>query len=596
MSADTIVARLFEQAAQRPQAPAHVIKSDGAWRAISWQAYADEVVRAGKALIASGFAAGETTAILGSNRPEWAVFHIATMAAGGAPAGIYTTSSSEEIRYIVGHAEARLLLVEGAEEWQRVAAVRSQLPELRCVVTMRGAPEIDDDLVVPWETFLARAESTSDAAWDDRAAGLKMDDLATLIYTSGTTGPPKGAMLSHRNLAWTSQKVAELVGARADDWALSYLPLAHIAEQLLTIHAPPTTGSAVYFAESLEKVPENLVEVQPTIVFGVPRIWEKFHAGIMARLEQAPRHRRLLMEWVRRVCARVNDAKNRGRAPSTAARAQYELADRLVLSKLKPAIGLANARECVSGAAPVQKEILEFFASIDVVIREVYGQSEDCGPTALNLPGRTRLGSVGQPLPGIQVRLADDGEILVRGPNVFMGYLKDGAATREALVDGWLRSGDLGRFDADGFLYITGRKKEIIITAGGKNIAPKNIEGALKTCDLVAEAVVIGDRRRYLTALIALDEEAAARYHDEGVAPHESEWIQRRVRAAVDEVNAELARAEQIKRFRILPRPFSIEEGELTPTMKIKRNAVARNFADAIEAMYEDEEPAQSAG
>ncbi len=596
MPADTIVSRLFEQAAQRPQAPAHVVKHRGAWEPISWQSYADEVRRAGRALIALGVKPGHTTAIIGAGRPEWVVFDMATMAAGAAPAGIYTTCSREEIRYIAHHAESRVLLLESHDQWERVAAVWDELPHLQYVVTMRGGPQATDDRVLAWEAFLARGDDVGGGELDERVAGLEMDGLATLIYTSGTTGPPKGVMLSHRNLAWTSKKVAEVVGARPDDWSLSYLPLSHVAEQLLTIYAPPTTGAAVYFAESMDKVADNLKEVQPTVVFGVPRIWEKFFAGVTARLEQAPRHRRLLIAWVRRVCSRVHDARNRGESPSLSTLAQYELANRLVLSKLKPALGLGNARECVSGAAPVQKEILEFFASLDIVIREVYGQSEDTGPTTLNLPSRTKLGSVGPPLPGVQVRIAADGEILVRGPNVFMGYFKDEEATNSTLRDGWLHSGDLGAFDHEGFLHITGRKKEIIITAGGKNISPKNIETSLKNCDLISEAVVIGDGRRYLSALITLDEEAAARYHEDGVAPHESEWIGRRVQATVDDVNRELARVEQIKRFTILPRSFSVEEGELTPTLKIKRAGVARSFSREIEAMYESDEAPRRAG
>jgi long-chain acyl-CoA synthetase len=596
LPADTVVARLFEQAAQRPQAPAHVIKRGGRWQEISWRSYADDVRRVGKALLALGVEPGGTTAILGFNRPEWVVFNVSTMAVGGAPAGIYTTCSSEEIAYIVGHAESRIVLVETEEQWQRVAAVRDRLPALRHVVTMRDAPAIDDELVMSWDELLARGEDVGDDAFDARVAGLEMEGLATLIYTSGTTGPPKGVMLSHRNLAWTSQRVAELVGARPDDWGLSYLPLSHIAEQLLTVHAPPTTGAAVYFAESIDKVPENLKEIQPTVIFGVPRIWEKFHAAVSAKLAEAPAHRRALLDWVRRVCTRVNDAKNRGESPDLATRLQYEVAHRLVLSKLKPLLGLGNARAYVSGAAPINKEILEFFSSLDIVIREVYGQSEDTGPTSLNLPGRTKLGSVGPPLPGVNVRLADDGEILVKGPNVFLGYYKDEAATREALADGWLHSGDLGRIDNEGYLHITGRKKEIIITAGGKNITPVNIEAGLKNSELVAEAVVIGDRRKYLTALLTLDEEAARKYAEDGIAPHESEWIRRRLQSVVDEVNRDLARVEQIKRFTVLPRPFSIEDGELTPTLKIKRNVVAKNFAREIDKMYEGGEATRSAG
>jgi long-chain acyl-CoA synthetase len=320
-------------------------------------------------------------------------------------------------------------------------------------------------------------------------------------------------------------------------------------------------------------------------------VWEKFHAGLAARLGEVTGGKRKLLDWARRVCSEVNARRDRGEAIGRLLQLQYALADRLVISKLKAALGFDRARVLSSGAAPIAPDVLAFFSSIDLPIREVYGQSEDSGPTSYNLVGRTRIGSVGPPLPGVEVKLGDDGEILVRGPNVFMGYYKEPQATAEALVDGWLCSGDLGALDKDGFLTITGRKKEIIITAGGKNIAPKNIEAALKQSPLVGDVIVIGDRRKFLSALITLDETAAARLApDAGVQLAGAPAIRAAVQKQVDEVNETLARVEQIKKFTILPRAFSIADGEMTPTMKLKRKVIAQRYATEIDAMYTDGE------
>jgi long-chain acyl-CoA synthetase len=590
MAEDTIPRRLQQQAKSRPDAPAFHEKKHGAWVQMTYRAYEASVRRAGKALLAVGFEKGSTVAILGFNRPEWVILDVAAMSVGGAPAGIYTTCSPEEVWYIIHHAESPVVLVEDEAQWKKVEQELSRLPKLRHVVFMRGAKVPEHPIALSWEAFLEKGDAVADARFDERLDALEPAGLATLIYTSGTTGPPKGVMLSHANLAWTAQKAAELVGGRASDRSLSYLPLSHIAEQTFSIHGPITQGSAVYFAESLEKVPDNLKEVQPTLFFGVPRIWEKFHAAIAGKLAQAKGVKKAIASLAMATGREVNAVKNEGGTPGALLDLRYRIAQKLVFSKLKPAIGLGSARVCVSGAAPIAREVLEFFSALDVVIYEVYGQSEDTGPTSFNRPGRTRLGSVGPAIPGVEVKIAPDGEILVRGPNVFLGYYKEPEATAEALVDGWLHSGDLGSFDDAGFLHITGRKKEIIITAGGKNIAPKNIEAGLKNHPIVSEAVVIGDRRKYLTALVTLDPEAKERFLKERNLGdgdgHDA--LRQEVQKAVDDVNTRLARVETVKKFFILPRPLSIEHGELTPTLKVKRQAVNRNFSSEIEGMYAD--------
>jgi long-chain acyl-CoA synthetase len=444
---------------------------------------------------------------------------------------------------------------------------------------MRGAEATGAD-VLTWDDLLAKSETVPQSELDKRIDAIEQADLATLIYTSGTTGPPKGVMLSHRNLAWTSQVLLDVAGRPDGDVSLSYLPLSHIAEQMCTVHMPATAGSTVYFAESIEKVPENLKDVRPTVFFGVPRIWEKFHAAMAAKLAETTGAKKQLVDWARSVCARVNAHRDRGERIPRRLEAQYRLADKLVISKIKQAIGFDRVRELISGAAPIAPDVLAFFASLDLPIHEVYGQSEDSGPTSFNLHGRTKIGTVGPPIPGLEVKLGDDGEILIRGPNVFLGYYKEPEATADALRDGWLCSGDLGSFDKDGFLSITGRKKEIIITAGGKNIAPKNIEAAIKELPIVGEAVVIGDRRKYLTALVTLEPTAADKVSGD---------IRSTIQAKIDEVNRSLARVEQVKKFAILERPFGIDTGELTPTMKLKRKVIAQKYAREIEAMYSDD-------
>jgi len=577
---DTIPHRVLRQATTRPSTIAYQAKVNGRWQPTTWRMYVDQIRTCARALMALGLPRGGKVSILGFNRPEWVIFGHAAMMAGGAPAGIYTTCSPEEVQYIVHHSESVVVLVENAEQLAKIKAKRDQLPLLKYVVTMRGAQGTGAD-VLTWDDMMAKSESVSDAELDKRIDAIEQADLATLIYTSGTTGPPKGVMLSHGNLAWTARTLIDMGGAPEGDVSLSYLPLSHIAEQMCTIHMPATMGSTVYFAESIEKVPENLKDARPTVFFGVPRIWEKFHAAMAAKLGETTGAKKRLVEWARGVCARVNAYRDRGEAVPRRLALQYRLADRLVISKIKEAIGFERARELFSGAAPIAPDVLAFFSSLDLPIHEIYGQSEDSGPTSCNLEGRTKLGTVGPPIPGIEVKIADDGEILVRGPHVFMGYLKEPEATAEAMRDGWLCTGDLGAFDADGFLTITGRKKEIIITAGGKNIAPKNIEAAIKELPLVGEAVVIGDRRKYLTALVTLEPTVL------GKVP--ADQIRSTIQARIDEVNLTLARVEQVKKFAILDRPFGIDTGELTPTMKLKRKVIAQKYAPQIEAMYADD-------
>lgn len=598
---ETIPARLFRVAKAHPERPAYLVKRGGAWRTTTYAQYATEVRLAARALISLGFQAGQRVCILGFNRPEWTILDLGAMAAGGAPAGIYTTSSADEAQYILSHAEAPLVLVEDEAQLRKIEQKRDALPHLKHIVTMRGV-KVNAPGVMTWEDFLARGDATSEKEVDERVAALEPKGLATLIYTSGTTGPPKAVMLSHENLAWTADALREAAFSGAGDGrpvpevarTLSYLPLSHVAEQMVSIHCAVTLGNTVYFAESMDKLVDNLKDCRPHLFFGVPRVWEKFHSVIQQKVAAATGPKAKIASWARGVGAQVNAKRAKGEPISGLLAVQYKLATRTVFQKTKEAVGLQDAQVLVSGAAPIAREVVEFLSTIDLFIQEIYGQSEGCGPTSFNLSQRTKFGSVGIPISGCDVRIAEDGEIIMKGKNVFLGYLKDEAATKSTINDeGFLLTGDLGKFDEDGFLWITGRKKEIIITAGGKNITPKNIEENIKTAsDVVAECVVIGDRRKFLSMLVWLDAEASKRFLDRKghVAPsalHESPELRAEVQRAIDAGNEKLARVEQVKKFTICSRALSIDTGELTPTLKVKRNKVSASFSKEIESMYE---------
>ncbi len=592
--ADTIVHRLHENARVRPNAPAYYEKIGDNWVPTSWEEYTRQVRQAARALTALGLEPGDNVSILGFNRPEWVIMDLANMLIGGAPTGIYTTNSPHECKYIIEHAETKVALVENEHQWQKIAQVRGDVASLERIVTMRGA-QIDDEMTLDWDSFMALGDQVEESVIDARMDALEDDQLATLIYTSGTTGPPKGVMLSHKNLARTAANARDLFNITPSDRAVSYLPLSHIAEQLLTVHGPPTSSYAIYFAQfpPQDHLVGNLQEAQPTLIFGVPRIWEKFQAGIAANLSQATGAKAKLVEWAQNVGRQVTELRNRGEEPSGLLAAQHTLADKLVFSKVKAGLGLNCARILLTAAAPISPEILQYFGSLDLNVMEVYGQSEGTGLTTANRAGANKVGTVGQAWPETEVKIADDEEILLKGPNVFMGYFKDPEATAADLRDGWLHSGDLGKMDEDGYVTIVGRKKEIIITSGGKNIAPKNIEAALKDIDLIAQAVVIGEQRRYITALLTLDEEHAAQFAREhgleGQTLHDNAVVIDYVQMQIDEkVNSLFARVEQVRKFTILPRDFTVEDGELTPTLKIKRRVVNEHFAENIEAMYEE--------
>ncbi|KAA5803337.1 long-chain fatty acid--CoA ligase [Alkalicaulis satelles] len=583
-------ARLLDQAERRGDAPAYSVHDGEGWVSTNWRDYAAQTRQAARALIALDFKPDDACAILGFNRPEWTITAIAAMMAGGRPAGVYWTSSEPEIAYILQHSESPVYLVETAEQARNALALKAECPNLAHIIMMQG-PEPAPEGVLSWEAFMALGEDRHDDAVSARLKAITEATIGSLIYTSGTTGPPKAVMLSHGNISWSAGMLSQMFDHREGDAGLSYLPLAHIAEQQASVHNHVASGSNLYFARSMETLAEDLQGARPTVFFGVPRVWEKFHEALRGRLAEATGPKAKIAAWAMGVARRYHDADINGRSPGPVLSLQMGIARALVLNKIKTALGLERARMLISGAAPISKEILTFFTGLDLVIYEGYGQSETSAPTCFNQPGAVRLGSVGRLIDHMEARISEEGELQVKGPNVFAGYMKNNEATESTFTrDGWMRTGDVVRKDEDGFFFITGRIKDIIITSGGKNITPANIETDLMNDPLIEHAVVVGDARPYLTALVTLSEDGLAKFaktQDISVEDaRASEALTAALQTAVDGVNKRYARVENVRKFRVLPAALTVETGELTPTMKVRRNVVTARNSALIDAMY----------
>jgi long-chain acyl-CoA synthetase len=593
----TLVEGFLRQVRTRPDSVAMYFRAGERWAPITWRQFGEAARRVSTFLVSEGVGDGEHAAIWAGNRPEWHIADAGILCAGVCPVPVYFTVSAEQAAYVLGHSEARVAFVESPAVLARLLSVRDRLPQLQRVVVMAGLEDAssEDGLVLSWQEALARGDAASTkhaAGLERRMAAISPNDVATLIYTSGTTGPPKAVMLTHRNCMAAGAAFASFVPADENDRILSYLPLAHIAERGASEFRQYIFGNPTYFASSIDRLAEHLRDVRPTLFFGVPRVWEKMAGGIRAQLDAAPGVRGRLARWAVAVGERAFDARQQGREVGGLLAREWALADRLVLSKIRAATGLDQARLLASGAAPISAGVLRLLGAVGLEVLEVYGQTENTGATTMNRPGKSRIGTVGTPVPGVEVRIAADGEICVRGEVVFAGYHKDEAATAETVVDGWLLSGDVGEFDADGYLRITDRKKDLIITAGGKNIAPSNIETALQRHRLIGNAVVIGDRRPYVSALLTLDMPEAEQFLREGasgvsgdvsIAHHPA--IREELRRHVEEVNTALSGVEQVKRWTVLENVFSIGE-ELTPTLKLRRKVVAERYSAQIEANY----------
>ncbi|CAN5668728.1 AMP-dependent synthetase/ligase [soil metagenome] len=622
MPATTIIERFHERVRTHPEKVALRSKKDGrgvgparpqdGWRDITWREYGDSVKRVGKALHAVGFKSGDKMALLSGNRVEWHFADIGCLSIGGATAPVYTTNSPEQVAYIVGHSDSKVACVENTEQLEKILKVRSELPALEKVVVFEGyAGTADRDLVLTYEDFLALADDIDDQVYEDATSSIKPEDLATFVYTSGTTGPPKAVMLSHGNIWWTATHSEQHIpiGDGENGRALSYLPLSHIAERMISHLLQIYYGTQTWFGGGVPTLIEDLQECKPTYFFAVPRAWEKFFAGVTAKMAAAdPDDRKVkiakkAIETGRKVTELEQEAVARGGKMSDAnvplgLKLQHRVLDKLALTKVRAAFGLEECNLALSAAAPLAPELIWFFHSVGIKITEGYGQSEDNGPTTWNPPDSVLIGTVGTAFPDLEVKLAADGEVLVRGGNVMRGYYKNEEATKETIdSDGWLHSGDVGEFNDHGYLKITDRKKDLIITAGGKNIAPQEIENRLKFHGLISQVVVIGDRRPFLSALVTLDEEKApefAREHGiEGdiAAICRHERTLKEIQAAIDELNSNLAKVEGIKKFRVLERDFLQEENEITPTLKVKRRTIGELYTAVIEEMYDRESP-----
>ncbi len=561
--------------------PALKHKVGDEWVDVSYKQLAEKVKRVALGLVDLGIKPGDKVSILSNTRPEWTYACFGILGAGATCVSIYQTNSPEECHYVLHHSESRAVFVEDAEQLEKIRHVESELPELELIIVMEPSGDIGD--AIPLDDLCERGSRRPDAEYEERLAAVTEDDMCLYIYTSGTTGPPKGCLLTHGNYRRVTDMV-ETDGVMAEDEVIYlFLPLAHAFALLIQFVAFDIGSAIAYWEKDPQKIIPNLMEVKPTYFPSVPRIFEKIYT--LANSVGDPDEIKQAVE----VGFKVRQLREAGEEVPAALQAAFDEGEEKLYKNVRNLFG-GRIRQAVTGAAPISKEILEFFYACGVPVMEGYGMTETSTVASSNRPDAFRFGSVGKPLGGVEAKIAEDGELLLRGANIFQGYFKNEEATREALADGWLHTGDLGSIDEDGFIYITGRKKDIIITAGGKNITPANLENGLKQNRWISQAVVIGDRRPYLVALITLDPEelpAFAEQHSldpEDVA--DSEEMRAEVQKGVDEVNSAVGRVEQIKKFRILPHDLSQQTGELTPTLKVKRNVVNEKFAGEVDALY----------
>jgi long-chain acyl-CoA synthetase len=559
------------------------------WESKTFAEVGEIVERLSLGLMALGIEKGDKVSILSNTRPEWSYYDFAALAAGATVVPIYQTNSPDECQYVLENSDARAVIVEDSEQLAKIREIRDACPRLEHVILISGTSED----AISTEELIARGTGLESSDWEARWSSVTPDDICTFIYTSGTTGPPKGCVISHGNYRAMIDMALQKSVLESDRVTYLYLPLAHSFALLIQLLSFEVGGVLAYWERDPLKILPNLAEVKPHYFPSVPRIFEKIYTAATSKAEKAGGVQKRIFDWAVGVGRRMRELERQGKSPWPPLRLQHLIADRLVLSNIRDLFG-GRIIEAVTGAAPINPEILRFFDAAGVLVVEGWGMTETSTAATISTAEEFKFGTIGKPFPGCEVRIADDGEILVRGPNVFQGYYKNEEATREALVDGWLHTGDLGEVDPDGFIKITGRKKDIIITAGGKNITPANIEAEIKQHPLVSQCVLIGDRRPYLTALVTLDPEEAAKFAaehelaDDAEALASNPLVRRAIEEHVEKVNEKFARVEQVKKFEILPRDLSQEGGELTPTMKVKRAVVAKKYEPQIEALYSD--------
>jgi long-chain acyl-CoA synthetase len=596
----TLPQQLLRWAELRPNEVALRQKQFGVWQPVTWGEYAQQSRWFGLGLLKLGLKPRQTVAVLSENRKEWVFAELGAAMVGAVTAGVYPTSPAPEVEYLLALSEAPIIVCEDQEQLDKVLSVRERLPHLRALVVIdpRGLRRYErtglhefDGVVALGRGFDADDPTAAAAA----SVGPEHEDMALIVFTSGSTGRPKAAMMSWRGLGAAARGLNMLLGCRNRDSLVSYLPLCHMAEQMFSIHIPMITGAVVNFAESLRTVQADLRELSPHIFFGVPRIWEKFHAAIQTKLREAGGMRLWLY---RQAMDSLHGTAALPRVRWTAMqRLRWRVWYVIVLRALLNFVGLRRCRVAVSAGAPIAPEILTFFRVLGVPIREAYGLTEASGATTMQPGDTSPVGTVGVPYPGTEVRLADDGEVLIRGDVVFRGYFKNDEATREAIdTDGWLHTGDIGRWD-DGLagreLRIIDRKKDIMITAGGKNITPSEIENSLRCSPYIKEAVVIADRRRFVSALIQIEFESTSKWAEEQglVYTHfrslvELEAVHKLIQHEVDSVNSKMPQVQQVRKFHLLTKELDHDDGEVTATMKVRRKSIAEKYSTVIESIY----------
>ena len=580
--------QLILAAAERHSGAAMRFKHDGAWIDVTFADLAARAREIARGLIGLGIRPGDRVAILSATRPEWTLVDCGALCAGATVVPIYQTNSPSECRYVLEHSGSRIVFCEDAAQLAKVAAVRAECPDLEHAILMTDG---EADGALPLRTLREHAAGVDPRALDDVQRELSPESIATIVYTSGTTGPPKGCMTSHGNFLAVLDMYERQVPMGEDPVIFMFLPLAHSLARVVQMFALDTGSTLAFWQGDPQRILDDVLEARPTHFPSVPRVFEKIHTKATSTALESSHVKRAVFDWALATGRRARAAERSGRRPGGPLRLRLALADRLVLSKVRGLFG-GELRIAMTGAAPIAAEILEFFDACGVIILEGYGMSETCSAATLNTLEAIRFGTVGRALPGSDVAIADDGEILMRGPHVFEGYYRDPAATKETFDGDWLCSGDLGAVDDDGFLRITGRKKDLIITSSGKNIAPSNIESALRESRWISQAVVYGDNHPYLVALLTLDaDELPALAAKVGCTPDlETMIADARVRAeiqtVVDDTNQRFARIEQIKRFALLDRDLTLAAGELTPTLKVKRNVASERFREVFEGLY----------
>ena len=575
-------------------------KTLGIWRAWTWDDSAQAVREIGDGLLALGFKAGDCASILSNTVVEWVLADLAVLSAGGVSNGIYPTDAAPQVHYLCADSATRFLFVEDEEQLDKALEVRSELPALHKIIVFdtEGLRDFHDDGVMSLALLreLGREHAEQQPGLlDARVAGCRPQDLAILVYTSGTTGKPKGAMHSHAGIVYTVRGNNRIVAQSDADERMCFLPLCHIAERLGGEYFGMYTGAILNFVEKPETVPENVREIAPTVFTAVPRVWEKLYSGVMISLRESGKLQQAAYAWSIGVGMRVADKVLAGEPVSALMKLQFHIARLLTLNNVRKTIGVHRARFCVTGAAPISPDLVKWYLALGVPMIEVWGMTETCGAATATPAGRIKPGMIGPACPFNEVRLDPvTSELQVRGPNVFMGYLNQPEKTAEAIdADGWLHTGDVGQVDADGYFRITDRMKDIIITAGGKNITPSEFENDLKFSPYITDAVVIGDKRPYLTVIVMIDQENVEKFAQDGDVPFSNyasltrtPAVQALIQADLDRVNKKFARVEQIKKFWLLDTQLSAEDEELTPTLKLKRKLVEKKYAQQVDAMY----------